>query len=367
LAKSYKIQEKKEERFMPIINSFLQKRKMHESQHGFIMVITAYVLSFIMLILGSDIFYNINSEAAGVTKDTEEEAEQMIYSGTPEFTSVVLAETIQFSNMVKPFGMDEIMNGLQRPLEQDYSSITVTSNNKDEAANEDVEAKTAENDHSPTGNDTVWLLGSPLSGEEYDAMFEQMNAIQSLSISKKEKNIPEKDSKSSGMVNNSSGLVSAEKERKSSAKEANKKKSPSIKETGSAYVLDVTAKEVEMLERIVEAEAGGEDMKGKILIANVIFNRMGDKHFPDTVKGVIFQEDDGEYQFSPVSDERYWTVKVSKSSKEAVKRALEGEDYSEGALYFIARKKSRSSSARWFDNHLNWLFKHGGHEFYKNK
>ncbi|MHB8128871.1 MAG: cell wall hydrolase, partial [Mobilitalea sp.] len=125
--------------------------------------------------------------------------------------------------------------------------------------------------------------------------------------------------------------------------------------------------DISMLQRIVEAEASGEDMVGKILVANVIFNRMADEDFPDTVEGVIFQEKHGDYQFSPVSDERYWTVKVSKESKEAVKRAIEGEDYSEGALYFIARKRTRASSAQWFDQKLDWLFKHGGHEFYKNK
>jgi N-acetylmuramoyl-L-alanine amidase len=129
----------------------------------------------------------------------------------------------------------------------------------------------------------------------------------------------------------------------------------------------VTEEEVDMLERIVAAEATGEDMIGKILIANVVFNRMADDNFPNTIEDVIFQEVDGDYQFSPVSDERYWSVKVTDETEEAVQRALQGEDYSEGALYFIARKRTKSSSAKWFDQHLDWLFKHGGHEFYKNK
>ena len=32
--------------------------------------------------------------------------------------------------------------------------------------------------------------------------------------------------------------------------------------------------------KIVEAEAGGEDVKGKILVANVIFNRVKIRSFP---------------------------------------------------------------------------------------
>ena len=34
---------------------------------------------------------------------------------------------------------------------------------------------------------------------------------------------------------------------------------------------------------IVEAEAGTEDVKGRILVANVIMNRIKNKEFPDTV------------------------------------------------------------------------------------
>ena len=118
-----------------------------------------------------------------------------------------------------------------------------------------------------------------------------------------------------------------------------------------------------MLEQIVEAEATGEDMIGKILVANVIFNRTKDDEFPDTIKEVIFQKVGGDYQFSPIADKRYWSVKVTKETKEAVQRAVDGEDHSEGALFFMARRLARKSSAKWFDNNLTWLFKHGAHEF----
>jgi N-acetylmuramoyl-L-alanine amidase len=122
-----------------------------------------------------------------------------------------------------------------------------------------------------------------------------------------------------------------------------------------------------MLERIVEAEATGEDMIGRILVANVVFNRMTDEEFPDTVEGVIFHKVNGDYQFSPLSDKRYWKVKVTDETREAVQRALEGEDYSKGAIYFMSRKRTKKSRARWFDDSLEWLFKHGAHEFYKDK
>lgn len=121
----------------------------------------------------------------------------------------------------------------------------------------------------------------------------------------------------------------------------------------------------ENLLRIVEAEAGGEDENGKLLVANVVLNRVLDEDFPDTVTEVIFQQSKGVTQFSPVASGRIWKVEVSEETVEAVNRAIEGEDLSQGALYFAARKYANQESMRWFDECLQYLFTHGGHEFFK--
>lgn len=128
---------------------------------------------------------------------------------------------------------------------------------------------------------------------------------------------------------------------------------------------DLPEEEIAVLERIVEAEAEGEDTEGKILVANVVLNRVRDEDFPDTVKEVVFQKVNGVTQFSPVSGGRYERVTISEDSVEAVERALNGEDLSEGALYFAARKAADPKAMKWFDENLTFLFKHGGHEFYK--
>ena len=120
----------------------------------------------------------------------------------------------------------------------------------------------------------------------------------------------------------------------------------------------------QILCRIVEAEAGGEDINGRILVANVILNRMESPIFPGTVEGVVFQKSGGTFQFSPIRDGRYYRVKVSDETIEAVERALLGEDYSEGALYCVARKGAAPDKMRWLDNHLTRLFQYGGHEFF---
>lgn len=127
----------------------------------------------------------------------------------------------------------------------------------------------------------------------------------------------------------------------------------------------LSEKEYHILTRIVEAEATGLDKKSKILVANVVLNRMKHQAFPDTVEDVVFQNVNGAVQFSPVADGRYYSVKITEATKEAVDRALAGEDYSQGALYFMERTMSDKSNVRWFDSCLTKLFQYQGHEFYK--
>lgn len=123
--------------------------------------------------------------------------------------------------------------------------------------------------------------------------------------------------------------------------------------------------ECEVLCRIVEAEAEGEDEDGKLLVANVVLNRVKNDKFPDTISEVVFQRSGNVTQFSPVASGRYYRVKISEETRRAVERALEGEDISNGALFFAARKYADDSKMRWFDEKLTMLFRHGGHEFFK--
>ncbi len=124
-------------------------------------------------------------------------------------------------------------------------------------------------------------------------------------------------------------------------------------------------KDQEALMRIVEAEAGGEDQDGKLLVANVVLNRVNSENFPNTVLDVVMQREQGIAQFSPTVDGRYQRVKVSEDTKEAVERALYGEDISQGALYFCAREKADSEKLQWFDRKLTRLFAYGNHEFFQ--
>lgn len=125
----------------------------------------------------------------------------------------------------------------------------------------------------------------------------------------------------------------------------------------------ITEADYQVLLKIVEAESGGEDIKGRMLVANVILNRLEVGFGGDTVSEVVFDEG----QFSPVTSGRIFQVTPSETTIEAVERVLDGEDYSKGALYFMCRELASKKGIRWFDRNLKFLFKHGCHEFYVEK
>jgi len=312
---------------MSMINLFLQKVKVRESQHGIVMVITAYVLSFAMLIVGSDVFYTINSAAAGINTDTVEEAKELTSGGNLNPQNLNL-QTLNLKDTAT------------RNLAGDVKDTKSISEIAEPVTYEICEGETLAQTIILDG-DTVWLMSHDVTEEEYNKRLEQITELESSAEADKKAYAAKEESASAAKI-----------------------ESLSVEEEIST-IMDLTEDEIGMLERIVQAEAGGEDMIGKILIANVIFNRIASEDFPDNVEDVIFQQTQGDYQFSPVANDRYWSVSVSEDTREAVTRALEGEDYSEGALYFMARKRTSASNAQWFDNNLLWLFKHGGHEFYK--
>jgi len=135
-----------------------------------------------------------------------------------------------------------------------------------------------------------------------------------------------------------------------------------VLERKAKYVL--SEEDYEVLLQIVEAEAGCEDIKGKMLVAGVVMNRVENSQFPDTVKEVVYQRQHGVVQFSPAANGRLGRTSISDETREAVQRVLYGEDITEGALYFASRKYADPELMKWFDNSLTLLFSYGGHEFF---
>ncbi len=123
--------------------------------------------------------------------------------------------------------------------------------------------------------------------------------------------------------------------------------------------VNVSSEELTILQKIVQAEAGGEDRKGKVLVANVIFNRLKAKSFPNTIKDVVFQPQ----QFEPTRNGAYEKAVPKQDTILAVQEALCGVDYSQGALFF--RTLRGATAECWHETALTRLFDYGGHRFYK--
>lgn len=98
----------------------------------------------------------------------------------------------------------------------------------------------------------------------------------------------------------------------------------------------VQQEEVELLARVVHAEARGESMEGKIAVAAVVLNRVRDPHFPSTVREVI--QSPGQFAISEGTP--------SEDCYQAVYAALRDQDPSGGALYFYNPKTASCSWIR---------------------
>nr|WP_243832524.1 spore cortex-lytic enzyme [Orenia marismortui] len=105
----------------------------------------------------------------------------------------------------------------------------------------------------------------------------------------------------------------------------------------SKYIMPVNQEEINLLARAVYSEARGESYQGQVAVAAVILNRVKDKEFPNTIKGVIFQP----WAFTAVHDGQFWLQPNSQAMK-AAKDALKGWDPSHGATFYYNPAKVTS-------------------------
>ena len=100
-----------------------------------------------------------------------------------------------------------------------------------------------------------------------------------------------------------------------------------------------TEANINLLARIISAEARGEPYIGQVSVGSVVLNRVKHPSFPDTIAGVIYQPgaftavDDGQFN-EPVSDSAY----------QAARDALNGWDPTGGCIYYYNPDKT---SNKW--------------------
>lgn len=104
--------------------------------------------------------------------------------------------------------------------------------------------------------------------------------------------------------------------------------------------------ELDLLAKIIFAEARGESLDGQIAVAAVILNRVKHREFPNTVQEVIFERSHGHFQFSPVGNGEFDRATPNATNYEAARRALAGEDPTNGSLFFYNPSKTNDQWVR---------------------
>ena len=114
------------------------------------------------------------------------------------------------------------------------------------------------------------------------------------------------------------------------------------------------------LARIINAEASGEELRGKIAVGNVVLNRKASSSYPNTIYGVIFDRKYGT-QFTPVAIGTIYNTPRAESVI-AAKICLEGYTLSNEILYFM---NPRIATNNWISQNRPFAFRIGNHNFYK--
>ena len=91
--------------------------------------------------------------------------------------------------------------------------------------------------------------------------------------------------------------------------------------------------DLNLLARLVYAEARGEPYTGQVAVASVVLNRVKNSSFPNTVAGVIYQSG----AFSVVNDGQI-NLTPNDTAKKAAQDAINGWDPSYGAIYYFNPK-----------------------------
>ncbi len=92
---------------------------------------------------------------------------------------------------------------------------------------------------------------------------------------------------------------------------------------------------LDLLARLISAEARGEPYAGQVAVGAVVLNRVNHPSFPSTISGVIYQNG----AFSCLQDGQFWQP-VSDSAYQAARDALNGSDPSGGAIYYFNPAKT---------------------------
>ena len=136
------------------------------------------------------------------------------------------------------------------------------------------------------------------------------------------------------------------------------------------YDYVITDEERAILERIVEAEATGGNIEQKMNVASCILARVESSKWADTIEGVVFEHYGNIYQFTPIVDGRYYSVKIVESTRQAVDRVLKyGKTHD--CTWFCSdgsynKKDKNGKYISYHRNHHTWVFFDGEHHYFND-
>lgn len=99
-----------------------------------------------------------------------------------------------------------------------------------------------------------------------------------------------------------------------------------------------SSSQVDLLARLISAEARGEPYSGQVAVGAVVLNRIKHPSFPNTLSGVIYQSG----AFTCITDGQF-NQPVVESAYRAARDALNGVDPSGGAIYYFNPSTATSS------------------------
>ena len=119
----------------------------------------------------------------------------------------------------------------------------------------------------------------------------------------------------------------------------------------------LSSTEFDMVCAVVQAEANGGSVEFKEYVAGIIYNRVHNDQFPNTVYGVLTEKN----QFGSISNYYYNTYPVDDDTRLAVSKIFSGEDsyilYNlNGAISYCNPNLIDSSTLNWFESSLRFTF-----------
>ncbi len=110
--------------------------------------------------------------------------------------------------------------------------------------------------------------------------------------------------------------------------------------TKTLFALDIISEnDINLLASVINGEARGESYRGQVAVGAVVLNRVKHPAFPDSLRGVVYQKG----AFSAVEDGQI-KLKITDSCRRAAIAALEGEDPTNGAIYYYNPK---TATCKW--------------------